>query len=212
MLRIGLTGGIGSGKSTVAALLTQRGATLIDTDAIARHLTEPGGAALGAIAAEFGHDAIGPSGALDRDHMRQVVFADASAKRRLEAILHPLIGAETLRQTQAVQGDGAAPALVYDVPLLAESPHWRGRVDRVLVVDCPESTQIERVGVRSGLKPDAVLAIIAQQANRAQRRAIADAVIHNDAISVDELDRHVAVLWQLWVHEPIARVPPREGD
>ncbi len=207
MLRIGLTGGIGSGKSTVAALLTQRGATLIDADAIARRLTEPGGAALGAIVAEFGDDAIGPTGALDRDHMRQVVFADASAKRRLEAILHPLIGAETLRHTQAAQGDGAAPVLVYDVPLLAESPHWRARVDRVLVVDCAEATQIERVAARSGLKRDAVLAIIAQQATRSQRRAIADAVVHNDAISIDELDRHVAILWQLWVNEPLTRIP-----
>ena len=205
MLRIGLTGGIGSGKSTVADLLTRRGATLIDADAIARRLTEPGGGALGAIAAEFGRDAIGPSGALDRDRMRQLVFTDASAKHKLESILHPLIGAETQRQTQAVQRNGATPVVVYDVPLLAESPHWRARVDRVLVVDCPQATQIERVGARSGLKRDAVLAIIAQQATRSQRRACADAVIHNDAISIDELDRHVAALWQLWVHEPLAR-------
>jgi dephospho-CoA kinase len=211
MLRIGLTGGIGSGKSTVAALLTKRGAALIDTDAIARRLTESGGAALGALAAEFGPDCISPAGGLDRDRMRQLVFTDSSAKRRLEAILHPLIGAQTQRETQAAQRNGAVPVLVYDVPLLAESPHWRSKVERVLVVDCPEPTQIERVGARSGLKRDAVLAIIAQQATRPQRRAIADAVIHNDAISIDELDRQVAVLWQLWVRQPGATTPDPRG-
>ena len=200
-LRIGLTGGIGSGKSTVAALLVAHGASLIDTDAIAREITQPGGIAIAAIRKAFGAEALDAAGGLDRAAMRSRAFADPLVKRRLEAILHPLIGIETQRRADAA---GAA-VRVFDVPLFAESAHWRGRVDRVLVVDCPQATQIERVGARSGLKRDAVLAIIAQQATRSRRRACADAVIHNDAISIDELDRHVAALWQLWVHEPLAR-------
>ncbi len=196
MLRIGLTGGIGSGKSTVAALLVQHGATLVDADAISRRLTEPGGAALGALAAAFGNEVINVDGALDRDRMRQLVFTDPAAKRRLEAILHPMIGAETQRQADAA----ATPVIVFDVPLLVESAHWRGRVDRVLVVDCTEATQIERVTARSGLSHDAVRVIIAQQASRARRRACADAVIHNDALSLDHLAQHAHALWRLWAH------------
>ena len=196
MLRIGLTGGIGSGKSTVAGLLSQQGATLVDADAISRRLTEPGGAAIAALATEFGPEIVGRSGALDRDRMRQLVFADASAKRRLEVILHPMIGAETQRQAEVA----ATPVIVFDVPLLVESAHWRGRVDRVLVVDCEESTQVARVLARSGLSADAVLAIIAQQASRPLRRACADAVLYNDALSLQDLAQHVTALWQLWVH------------
>lgn len=196
MLRIGLTGGIGSGKSTVGALLVQHGATLIDADAISRHLTGSGGAAIDALAAEFGREIVDTSGALDRDRMRQLVFADAAVKRRLEAVLHPMIGAETQRQADAAQ----TPVIVFDVPLLVESAHWRGRVDRVLVVDCTESTQVARVAARSGLSPDAVLAIIAQQASRQRRRACADAVIHNDALSLQDLAQHVTALWRLWAH------------
>ena len=196
MLRIGLTGGIGSGKSTVAALLVQHGATLVDADAISRRLTEPGGTALGALAAAFGNEVINVDGALDRDRMRQLVFTDPTAKRRLEAILHPMIGAETQCQADAA----ATPVIVFDVPLLVESAHWRGRVDRVLVVDCTEATQVERVAARSGLSHDAVRVIIAQQASRARRRACADAVIHNDALSLDHLAQHVLALWRLWAH------------
>lgn len=196
MLRIGLTGGIGSGKSTVAALLVQQGATLVDADAISRRLTAPGGPALDALAAAFGNGIISVDGGLDRDQMRQLVFADSQAKRRLEAILHPMIGAETQRQADAA----GTPVIVFDVPLLVESAHWRGRVDRILVVDCTEATQIERVSARSGLSHDAVRAIIAQQASRARRRACADAVMHNDELSLQELARHVAALWRLWVH------------
>lgn len=195
MLRIGLTGGIGSGKSTVAGLLSQQGATLVDSDAISRRLTEPGGAAIAALAAEFGPEIVGPSGALDRDRMRQLVFADAASKRRLEAILHPMIGAQTQRQADAATG----LAIVFDVPLLVESAHWRGRVDRVLVVDCEESTQLARVLARSRLSADAVLSIIAQQASRLLRRACADAVIYNDAISLPDLTQHVEALWRLWI-------------
>lgn len=193
-LRIGLTGGIGSGKSTVGALLAARGATLVDTDLIARQLTLPGGAAIPAIAAAFGADLIDPRGALDRARMRTIVFADASAKLRLEAILHPLIGLESQRQAAA----STAPVVVFDVPLLVESGRWRGLVDKVLVVDCPEATQIERVVARSGWTPDAVRAVIDQQASRAQRRAAADAVICNDAITLAELTAQVGALWQRW--------------
>ena len=194
-MRIGLTGGIGSGKSTVASLLQREGAALIDLDAISRALTARHGPVVQAIAREFGDEFIAPSGGLDRGRMRGLVFADSSAKRRLEAILHPAIAAESERQAHAA----SASVLVFDIPLLAESARWRGRVDRILVIDCEEATQIARVGARSGLSPDTVRSIIAQQATREQRRACADAVIHNDRVSPALLARHVKSLWKLWV-------------
>ena len=194
-LRIGLTGGIGSGKSTVGRLLAQLGASVIDTDLIARQLTLVGGAAIEVIARDFGADLIATDGALNRARMRELVFADPAAKRRLEAILHPLIGIETERQAVAAQG---APALVFDVPLLVESGRWRARVDKVLVVDCRESTQIERVVQRSGWTADAVRAVIDSQASRARRRACADAVIFNDGLSPDQLAEQVQAVWQRW--------------
>ena len=194
-LRIGLTGGIGSGKSTVGKLLAQLGATLIDTDLIARQLTLPGGAAIAALTAEFGSALIAPDGALDRARMRELVFGDASAKKHLEAILHPLIGIETERQAADAQG---APALVFDVPLLVESGRWRAKVDKVLVVDCNEATQIARVVERSGWTPDAARAVIASQASRERRRASADAVIFNDGITPDQLAIEVRAVWQRW--------------
>lgn len=194
-LRIGLTGGIGSGKSTVARLLAGLGATVVDTDLIARQLTRPGGPAIAAIAAEFGADLIDAQGGLDRARMREIVFADAARKHRLEAILHPLIGQETGRQAAAADG----PAVVFDVPLLVESGRWRGRVDRVLVVDCPEPTQVARVVARSGWTPEAVRAVVAQQASRPLRRAAADAVIFNDGIDPEALAAQVGRLWAYWV-------------
>lgn len=194
-LRIGLTGGIGSGKSTVARVLVERGAVLIDTDAIARSLTLPGGAAMEAIRAGFGAGVIDAAGGLDRARMREQVFADPSTKARLEAILHPMIGLECNRQALAAAGR----AVVFDVPLLVESKQWRTRVDRVLVVDCHEDTQVERVMRRSGWSRDAVEAVIAQQATRAARRAAADAIVHNEGLSPDELAREVGILWDLWV-------------
>lgn len=193
-LRVGLTGGIGSGKSTVACLLVESGAALVDTDAIARSLTSPGGAAIDAIRTEFGPEALGPDGALDRSRMREWVFADESAKTRLEAILHPMIGTECNRQAQAAVGR----AVVFDVPLLVESRHWRTRVDRVLVVDCSEATQIERVMQRSSWTREAVLAVIAQQASRELRRAAADATICNEGLNLAQLASEVQVLWQRW--------------
>ena len=193
-LRIGLTGGIGSGKSTVARLLAENGAVLVDTDAIARALTLPGGAAMPALAAEFGAGMLAADGALDRERMRERVFADPPAKGRLEAILHPMIGAETERQAALA---GTLP-VVFDVPLLTESAHWRERVDRVLVIDCREATQVERVMRRSGWPADAVQRVITLQATRGARRAIADAVIFNEGLTPDALADEVRVLWGLW--------------
>ena len=195
-LRIGLTGGIGSGKSTVAGLLAQLGATVIDTDLIARQLTLPGGAAIEAITAAFGTELIDAAGALNRTRMRALVFTDTTAKRRLEVILHPLIGVETERQARAA---AAAPAVVFDVPLLVESGRWRARVDKVLVVDCREATQIERVVARSGWTPQAAQAVIDSQATRSQRRACADAVIFNDGITLEQLSVELGSVWREWV-------------
>ena len=196
--RIGLTGGIGSGKSTVARCLVELGARLVDSDAIARELTVIGGAALPALAAEFGAGLITAAGALDRDRMRALAFGDALAKARLEGVLHPMIGAETERRAAAA----GERCVVFDVPLLAESRHWRARVERVLVVDCREATQIERVMLRSGWSADAVQRVIDQQAPRARRRAIADAVIFNDGLSLDQLRLQVGALWSLWNNRP----------
>jgi dephospho-CoA kinase len=194
-LRIGLTGGIGSGKSTVARMLVDCGAHLVDTDAIARSLTLRGGAAIPALRQAFGPQAISAEGALDRAHMRTRVFSDAAAKRQLEAILHPLIGQEAQRQASLAAGR----PVVFDVPLLAESSHWRDRVHRVLVVDCDEATQVARVAARPGWTADAAAQVVAQQATRAARRAIADAVIHNQDITIEQLTAEVCALWTLWV-------------
>jgi dephospho-CoA kinase len=198
--RIGLTGGIGSGKSTVAGLLAAHGAAIIDSDAIARRLTLPGGGAIPAIRAAFGSEVIDATGALDRDRMRALAFTDPQARRRLEAILHPLIGVETERDAAA----SPAPVKVFDVPLLVESGRWRARVDRVLVVDCDEETQVRRVTQRAGWAEATVRAVIAQQASRAARLAAADAVIRNDGIDLPALAMQVDTLWAHWC-------PPTEG-
>lgn len=192
-LRIGLTGGIGSGKSTVATLLQDFGACLIDTDAIARELTLPGGEAIEPIRAGFGASFIDASGALDRARMREHAFSAPQARARLESILHPLIGEVARRRAE-----GATSTVVFDVPLLVESQHWRARVDRVLVVDCSEATQVERVMARSGWTRDAVQAVIAQQATRARRRACSDAVVYNDGITREALEAQLRSLWQRW--------------
>jgi dephospho-CoA kinase len=195
--RIGLTGGIGSGKSTVAQALVDCGARLVDADAIARRLTQAGGAAMPALAQAFGADALTTDGALNRDFMRRLAFSDPAAKARLEALLHPLIGAESARQAAQADADGAQ-LVVFDVPLLTESRHWRARVDRVLVVDCEEATQADRVAQRPGWTVQAAQAVIAQQATRTQRRAVADAVIYNDGITQAQLRTEAEALWALW--------------
>lgn len=191
---VALTGGIGSGKSTAAAVLVELGAVLVDTDAIARALTAVGGQALPALAGAFGSDIVAADGALDRDRMRSLAFADTSAKARLEAILHPLIGEEALRQAAL-----AGPRWVlFDVPLLTETSAWRRRAGRILVIDCLESTQIRRVQQRSGWSAQQVERVIAQQSSRAARRAIADAVIFNDALTQAQLARQLRKLWKHW--------------
>lgn len=173
---VGLTGGIGSGKSLVADMFAARGAALIDTDLIAHRLTAPGGMAMPAIRAAFGEDFVTPEGAMDRARMRALVFSDATAKGRLESILHPLIRSAT--ETAAREASGAYRIFV--VPLLVESGNWRQRVSRVLVVDCPERLQVERVMARNGLPEDQVRAIMAAQASRRERLAAADDVVVND--------------------------------
>lgn len=191
-LRVGLTGGIGSGKSAVATLLAEFGAAVVDTDLIARQLTDVGGAAVDALKATFGADVIDAAGALDRARMRAIVFTDENAKLRLEAILHPMIGLETTRQAAAA----TAPVIVFDVPLLVESERWTALVDRVWVIDCREATQQQRVMARPGWSAAAVRAVIDQQAPRARRRAHADAIIYNDGIDLAELAYQVRLLWQ----------------
>jgi len=194
-MRIGLTGGIGSGKSTVARACAAHGALVVDTDALAHALTAPGGAALPAIVAAFGPGMIAPDGAMDRARMRALVFANSSERARLEGILHPMIGALT---REAAGRAAPGQAVVFDVPLLTESGTWRQRVDRVLVVDCPVETQVARVVARSGWEPDAVRRTIAQQATRAQRRAIADAVVWNEGLEPEALVRAVARVLAGW--------------
>ncbi|TSE35455.1 Dephospho-CoA kinase [Tepidimonas fonticaldi] len=191
-LRIGLTGGIGSGKSTVAAMLAALGATVVDADAISRASTAPGGAAIEPIRQAFGDAFITPAGALDRDRMRARVFSDADAKARLEAIIHPLVRAEIDRRIAACTAD----AIVLDLPLLVESAAWRQRCDRVWVVDCTPQTQIRRVMARNGWPREQVLAVLAQQASRAQRLAAADVVIDNDDVDLDTLRERVRRAWE----------------
>ena len=181
MFRLGLTGGIGSGKTTVAQMLAARGAAVIDADAISRALTASHGTALPAIAAQFGTHVIGPDGALNRSAMRQRIFADPAARRRLEAILHPLVEQALEEQTREA-AMRSVRCVVFDVPLLIENfARWQSRIDALLVVDCPEEVQITRVMARSQLSREEVMHILSAQASRAQRLAIADFVITNDA-------------------------------
>lgn len=193
-MRVGLTGGIGSGKSTVAGFLREAGAAIVDTDAISRGLTLAGGAAMPAIAQEFGADFVAADGALDRERMRALAFSDATAKRRLEAILHPLITAEALAQADAA----TAPLVVFDVPLLVESGRWRARVARVLVVDCSAETQMARVLQRPGWTRERVEGALAAQTTREARRAAADAVLMNDGIALVTLRNEVMSLAARW--------------
>lgn len=173
---VGLTGGIGSGKSTVADMFAARGASVIDTDLIAHQVTAEDGAAMPAIRAQFGDEYVLPNGAMNRRKMRELVFSDHAAKIELENIVHPLI--RTATETAAAQAQGCY--LMFVVPLLIESGSWRQRVSRVLVIDCPEELQILRVCKRNGLEETQVRAIMATQASRAARLAAADDVLVND--------------------------------
>jgi dephospho-CoA kinase len=187
MFAVGLTGGIGSGKSTVADLFAAHGVPLVDTDLIAHRITAPHGIAMPQIAAEFGDAFVAADGALDRARMRTLVFSDDGARKRLEGITHPLIRAETEREQREAQG----PYVIVVVPLLVESGSWKTRVNRVLTVDCSVETQISRVMSRNGFSRDQVLAIIARQATREARLAAADDVIGNDNAPLDVLKTHV---------------------
>lgn len=194
-MRLGLTGGIGSGKSTAGARLQALGADLIDADAISRQSTAAGGPAIEPIRREFGDAFIGTDGSLNREVMRAHVFNDPMARQRLEAIVHPVVAHGISTRVRASR----APCIVFDVPLLVESPHWRAQIDRVLVVDCSEATQLRRVRSRSGWDDATVHAVIRQQASRAQRLSAADLVLFNDE---DDLDR---------LHALIDRLSPRFG-
>jgi len=173
---VGLTGGIGCGKSTVADLFAARGIAVVDTDVIARELTVAGGAAMPDIEAAFGADVIAPDGSMDRGAMRQRAFADATVRQRLEAILHPRIRQEADRRCN----EAASPYVLLAVPLLAETGAYRDRVARVLVVDCDENTQLARVMARNGLPADSVRAIMATQVSRDARLALANDIVTND--------------------------------
>lgn len=193
VLRIGLTGGIGSGKSTVAAMLAGYGCSVIDADAISRKLTGAGGAAMGAIAGRFGPLALLPDGSLNREWMRAQVFANAALRGDLEAIIHPLVRIEALNQTRESTdcGTTAQTTVVFDVPLLVESGQWRNQLDCVVVVDCSKAVQTARVlareSGRAGWSVDTVEKIIDGQIGRAKRLAAADICIFNDGISLSAL-------------------------
>ncbi|VFR41833.1 Dephospho-CoA kinase [plant metagenome] len=194
-LAIGLTGGIGSGKTRVADLLAQWGASVIDTDLIAHALTGPGGEAMPALRDAFGPDIVAADGAMDRAAMRERVFADPGARQRLEAVLHPLIGARAAAEGAQAQGD----YVVYVVPLLVESGRWRERVARICVVDCEPETQVARVRTRSRLTIDTIRRIMAAQATREARLAAADDVIVNVAATTpQELASRTLELHECW--------------
>ncbi|MDE1183215.1 dephospho-CoA kinase [Paraburkholderia sp.] len=187
MFAVGLTGGIGSGKSTVADLFAVHGVPIVDTDLIAHRITAPHGIAMAPIEREFGAAFVAPDGSLDRAQMRSLVFSDDSARHRLEAITHPLIRAETERERADAQG----AYVIVVVPLLVESGSWKTRVNRVLTVDCSVDTQVARVMQRNGFSREQVLAIMARQATREARLAAADDIIVNENAPLDALTAQV---------------------
>lgn len=188
--RLGLTGGIGSGKSTVAGMLAQMGAAVIDADAISRAATAKDGAAIASLKTAFGATMLTSEGALDREQMRSLIYSDPSAKARLESIVHPLVGHSIATQAQEATVAGAR-CIVFDIPLLVESGHWRPALHRVLVIDCTEATQVARVMTRSGLTSAEIQRILASQASRTQRLGAADWVVFNDGITVGVLAQQV---------------------
>lgn len=189
-IRLGLTGGIGSGKSTVAQMLAERGAALVDADQIAREVTGAGGAAMASIAKVFGTEFVDATGALHRDRMRAHAFSQPAARKQLEAIVHPLVAHLSQERADAARAAGQR-LVVLDIPLLVESAHWPRQLDVVWVVDCREATQIERVMARSALPASVVQGIMASQASRSQRRMAADGVLYNDGLSLDGLRAQV---------------------
>ena len=195
-LCIGLTGGIGCGKSTVADMFAKLGAAIIDTDVIAHRLTQANGIAIPAIRSAFGNEYIDEGGALNRDKMRALIFSDAAAKQRLELILHPLIREQAKSQLQQLH---SKPYIVIVVPLLPQSPEFQHLVQRILVVDCAEESQVSRVIGRSSMSEAEVRAVIAQQTARADRLKLADDVIHNDT-GMDSLSAQVAALHQRYLN------------
>ena len=188
--RLGLTGGIGSGKSTVAAILASIGAAVVDADAISRATTSQGGSAIAALRASFGSSMLTPNDALDRDQMRALIFSNPAAKVQLEGIVHPLVAKAIAEQSRQAD-DAGARCIVFDIPLLVESRHWRQTFQRVLVVDCSEATQIHRVSVRNALSNDDIKKIIASQSPRVLRLRAADAVLFNDGITIEDLEQQV---------------------
>jgi dephospho-CoA kinase len=191
---VGLTGGIGSGKSAASAEFARLGATVVDTDAIAHELTAPGGAAIDEIKRTFGAEFLSESNALNREKMRELVFSDPAQKKRLEAILHPMIRVESQRRIAAA----SAPYVVHVIPLLIESADYRSRVSRVLVIDSPEPVQVSRVRARSGLAAEQVAAIIKSQVSREKRLAAADDVIDNSG-AIDALQQQVKTLHEKYL-------------
>lgn len=188
--QLGLTGSIGSGKSTVARMFAARGANVIDADAVSRQSTASGGAAMPAIECAFGPPMLAADGSLNRDAMRNLIFQDPAAKAQLEAIVHPIVGQEMDHLRQQAEATGS-PLIVWDIPLLVESPRWRPQLDSILVVDCSPETQIQRVMARSRWPRAQVEQAIAAQASRNQRLAAADAVICNDHIDLATLEQQV---------------------
>lgn len=188
--RLGLTGGIGSGKSTVTKLLADLGACTIDADAVSKTVTGPGGAAIAAIATNFGPKLLTKDGALDREQMRTLVYSNPAAKKLLESVIHPLVGQTIALQARDAEQAGAR-CIVFDIPLLVESAQWRQSLHRVIVVDCSAETQIARVMARNSLDADSVKKIMITQAPRARRLAAADWVVFNDGITLEHLAQHV---------------------
>jgi dephospho-CoA kinase len=202
VLKVGLTGGIGSGKSEVSARLDERGAVVIDADKIAREVVEPGTPGLAAVVAEFGEEVLLPSGALDREKVGRIVFADQDRLAALNAIVHPLVGERMQELMDAAPADAI---VVYDVPLLAENG-LAGMYDAVVVVDAPEETQLDRLTSRRGMTEEDARARMANQATREQRRAVATHVIDNSG-TLDDLKSQVDALWETLTHQAAAAHP-----
>lgn len=193
IMLVGITGGIGSGKSTVAQLLSECGYPLVDADAVSRQLTQTGGLAMPSIAQAFGDALVAPDGGLHRQLMRELAFSQPEVRKKLEAILHPLIG-QSIAKAIAGHAQTGAPCVLLDIPLITSASRWPPMLDRILVVDCLESTQIDRVRLRSQLNETEVKAIMAQQISRLERRALADWVIFNDGLSMEALKKQVLEL------------------